>query len=42
MIKSQTIFNANRAKNVVTIWIFCPEENTSTLRIYTSTYIFVT
>ena len=28
--KSQTIFNTNRAKNVVTIWIFYSEENTST------------
>ena len=28
--KSQTIFNTNRAKNVVTICIFYPEENTST------------
>ena len=23
IIKSQTIFNTNKAKNVVTIWIFC-------------------
>ena len=28
------MFNTNRAKNMVTIWIFYPEENTSTQIIY--------